>query len=64
MKGNAEVYTSGFCLDNECWRLYEDKVHVLLQKGLEGRIKCLRVTWRNTAFICDIENVCGLRSEV
>lgn len=64
LKENAEVYASGFCLDNECWRLYEHKVHSLLQKGLGGRMKCLRVTWRNAATICDIDNgLCGLDGE-
>ncbi|KAF3453951.1 hypothetical protein FNV43_RR04393 [Rhamnella rubrinervis] len=23
LKGNKEIYDSGLCLDNECWRLYE-----------------------------------------
>nr|GEX34116.1 nucleolar protein 6 [Tanacetum cinerariifolium] len=48
LKGKAEVSTQGFCLDNECWRLYENKVHSFLQQGLGDRVKCVRVIWKNT----------------
>ncbi|KAJ0735358.1 putative Nrap protein, domain 3 [Helianthus annuus] len=47
LKGKTEVSAQGFCLDNECWRLYEDKVHSLLKEGLGDRIKSVRVTWQN-----------------
>lgn len=57
LKGNREVYASGFCLDNECWRLYEQKVHNVLTQGLGDRVKSVRVTWRNTPSECIIEDV-------
>ncbi|KAF2579772.1 hypothetical protein F2Q68_00006088, partial [Brassica cretica] len=40
--------TSGFCLDKEYWRTYEQKVHSLLEQGLGDRAKSIRVVWRNT----------------
>ncbi|XP_004512044.1 uncharacterized protein [Cicer arietinum] len=46
-KGNKNLYASGFCLDDECWRLYEEKIHVILAKGLNDRAKFIRVIWRN-----------------
>lgn len=57
LKGHAEVHGSGFCLDNECWRLYEHKVHSLMQEGLGDRVKFVRVIWRNTASQGTIEDV-------
>jgi len=48
LKGKKEVYASGFCLDDECWRLYEEKIHGILSKGLNDRAKSIHVTWRNT----------------
>ncbi|KAL0008143.1 hypothetical protein SO802_009645 [Lithocarpus litseifolius] len=56
LKGKSEVPASGFCLDDECWRLYEQKVHSLLNQGLNNRAKLIRVTWRNTLSDCSIEN--------
>ncbi|KAM7520198.1 hypothetical protein LguiB_019160 [Lonicera macranthoides] len=56
LKGHAEVHGSGFCLDNECWRLYEYKVHSLMQEGLGDRVKFVRVIWRNTASQGTIED--------
>ncbi|XP_009347539.2 nucleolar protein 6 isoform X1 [Pyrus x bretschneideri] len=47
LKGNSAVYASGFCLDDECWRLYEQKVQSVLIQGLSDRVKNVRVTWRN-----------------
>ncbi|KAK9284676.1 hypothetical protein L1049_023852 [Liquidambar formosana] len=35
LKGKNEVYASGFCLDDECWRLYEQKVHSFLHPRVE-----------------------------
>ena len=57
LKGNKEVYESGFCLDNECWRLYEHKVHNVLTQGMRDRVKSVRVIWRNMPSECTIENV-------
>nr|KYP66767.1 Nucleolar protein 6 [Cajanus cajan] len=48
LKGKKEVFSSGFCLDDECWRSYEDKVHSILSKGLNDRANSIQVTWRNT----------------
>ncbi|ESQ53434.1 hypothetical protein EUTSA_v10024292mg [Eutrema salsugineum] len=48
LKGKTAVSMSGFCLDKECWRIYEQKVHSLLQQGLGDRAKSIRVIWRNT----------------
>ncbi|XP_038701272.1 nucleolar protein 6 isoform X2 [Tripterygium wilfordii] len=56
LQGNSEVYASGFCLDDECWRLYERKVYSLLRQGLTDRVNFIRVVWRNTASGCGIEN--------
>lgn len=54
--GKNEVHALGFCLDKECWRLYEQKVHSLLNQGLSDRVKLIRATWRNTLSDCNIEN--------
>ncbi|KAF3441314.1 hypothetical protein FNV43_RR15227 [Rhamnella rubrinervis] len=56
LKGNKEVYASGICLDNECWRLYEHKVHNVLTQGMGNRVKSVRVIWRNMPSECNIEN--------
>ncbi|XP_059623649.1 uncharacterized protein LOC132266698 [Cornus florida] len=56
LKGNSEVYALGFCLDDECWRLYEQKVHFLMHQGLGDRAKFVRVTWSNTISDCNIED--------
>ncbi|KAK9948609.1 hypothetical protein M0R45_004177 [Rubus argutus] len=47
LKGKSSVYASGFCLDDECWRLYEQKVHNVLSQGLSDRVKTVRVTWKS-----------------
>lgn len=57
LKGRREVHASGFCLDDECWRVYEQKVHSVLNQGLSDRTKFIRVTWRNTLSESSIENV-------
>ncbi|KAK6922708.1 Nrap protein, domain 6, partial [Dillenia turbinata] len=49
LKGLGEVCASGYCLDEECWRSYEQKVHSLLHQGLSDRAKSIRVVWRNTS---------------
>ncbi|KAI9164874.1 hypothetical protein LWI28_003798 [Acer negundo] len=56
LKGHTEVHSSGFCLDDECWRSYEQKVHSLLCQGLGDRVKFIRIAWRNTPAECNIEN--------
>lgn len=48
LKGSADFFRSGFCLDDECWRSYEHKVLSLMEQGLQGRAKSVRVIWRNT----------------
>ncbi|OVA07033.1 Nrap protein [Macleaya cordata] len=55
LEGNNEVYASGFCLDKECWRTYEEKVHFLLEQGLGDRAKFIRVTWRSNPVEWNIE---------
>lgn len=57
MKGNEEISASGFCLDNECWRLYEQRIQKVLSQGLSDRVKIVRVTWRNVPFGYSVENV-------
>ena len=57
LKGRSEVFSSGFCLDDECWRVYEQKVHNVLTEGLSDRVKLIRVIWRNTPSESIIENV-------
>lgn len=47
LKGNSSVSASGYCGDDECWRVYEAKVHSLLLQGLSDRAKLVRVIWRN-----------------
>lgn len=49
--------TSGFCLDKECWRIYEQRVHNLLKQGLGDRAKSIRVVWRNTNQDWQVESV-------
>jgi U3 small nucleolar RNA-associated protein 22 len=56
LKGHADVYKLGFCLDNECWRLYEQKIVSVMQEGLGDRSKFVRVIWRNTSSTGNIEN--------
>ncbi|MBA0741956.1 hypothetical protein Gogos_015073 [Gossypium gossypioides] len=56
LKGNSEVYSLGFCLDEECWRVYEQDVHSLLNQGLTDRAKFIRVIWRNTYPDFNVEN--------
>ncbi|KAK6258334.1 hypothetical protein SCA6_012808 [Theobroma cacao] len=64
LKGNNEVYALGFCLDDECWRVYEQDVHCLLNQGLSDRAKFIRVFWRNTHSEFNVENgLSGLDSE-
>lgn len=48
LMGNSKIFESGFCLDDECWRVVEDKVNLLLEQGLKDRAKLVRVNWRST----------------
>ena len=57
LKGKKEVYASEFCLDDECWRSFEEKVHGILSKGLNDRVKLVRVIWRNTQSNWRIDDV-------
>ena len=57
LKGNSDVHASGFCLDEECWRSFEQKVHALLLQGLSDRAKFIRVTWKNATSESNVENV-------
>lgn len=57
LKGKKEVFASGFCLDDECWRSYEDKIHGILSKGLNDRAKFIQVTWRNTHCQWSVDDV-------
>lgn len=57
LKGKKEVNALGFCSDNECWRLYEEKVHGILTKGLKDRAKFIRVTWRNAQSQWSVDDV-------
>ncbi|WJZ86013.1 hypothetical protein VitviT2T_005516 [Vitis vinifera] len=56
LKGNSDVYALGFCLDEECWRSFEQKVHFLLCQGLSDRAKFIRVSWKNATSECNVEN--------
>ncbi|KAF6136292.1 hypothetical protein GIB67_042777 [Kingdonia uniflora] len=55
LKGNKEVSSSGFCLDNECWRMYEEKVRCLLDQGLGDRAKFIRVNWCRSSSHWNVE---------
>lgn len=57
LKGKSSVYASGFCLDDECWRLYEQKVHNVLSQGLSDRVKTVRVTWKSMLSESILQNV-------
>lgn len=56
LKGNMQVYASGFAGDYECWRSYEHEVHSLMQQALGEKVKLVRVIWRNTASECNLED--------
>ncbi|XP_052196632.1 uncharacterized protein LOC127803986 isoform X2 [Diospyros lotus] len=62
LKGKSEVHALGFCLDDECWRLYEHKVLSLMREGLNDRAKFIRVIWRNTVSGCCMEEGFSLLS--
>ncbi|KAI3451695.1 hypothetical protein Pfo_008360 [Paulownia fortunei] len=56
LKDNHDFHVSGFCLDDECWRSYEQKVLCVIDQALRGRTKLIRVIWRNTSSECNFEN--------
>ncbi|KAF4390253.1 hypothetical protein F8388_019908, partial [Cannabis sativa] len=56
LEGRSEVFASGYCLDDECWRVYEQKVHDVLSEGLSDRVKLVRVLWRNIPSKYLVEN--------
>ncbi|CAA0839558.1 Unknown protein [Striga hermonthica] len=56
LKDNQDFRISGFCLDDECWRSYEQKVLGVIDEALKGRSKLIRVIWRNTSGECNFEN--------
>ncbi|PKA50392.1 hypothetical protein AXF42_Ash013481 [Apostasia shenzhenica] len=53
-KENTKVKASDFCLDDECWRLFEKDVQCVLQQGLGDRAKLVRVTWESAPSSWDI----------
>ncbi|PHT91220.1 hypothetical protein T459_06333 [Capsicum annuum] len=55
LRGNREVSSLGYCLDDECWRSQEQKVLSLMDQGLRDRSKSVRVIWRNTSSECNFE---------
>ncbi|OIT32009.1 PREDICTED: nucleolar protein 6 [Nicotiana attenuata] len=55
LRGNSEVSSLGFCLDDEFWRSQEQKVLSLMDQGLRDRSKFVRVIWRNTSSECNFE---------
>ncbi|KAM7251230.1 hypothetical protein ACFE04_023113 [Oxalis oulophora] len=56
LKSNSKVYAPGFCLDDECWRLYEQKVYGVLNQALGDRVNLIRVIWRNINSESSIKN--------
>ncbi|XP_047334495.1 nucleolar protein 6 [Impatiens glandulifera] len=48
LKGASKEYKTGFCLDDECWRLVEQEVLALMHEAFDDRAKFIRVLWRNT----------------
>ncbi|GFQ06850.1 nucleolar protein 6 [Phtheirospermum japonicum] len=56
LKDNHDFHVSGFCLDDESWRSYEQKVFGIIDQALKGRTKLIRVIWRNTSSECNFEN--------
>lgn len=57
LKGKAHEHESGFCLDDEFWRSYEQKIHSVMVQGFTDRAKFIRVIWRNTASDLNLEDV-------
>ncbi|KAL5704638.1 hypothetical protein ACHQM5_023031 [Ranunculus cassubicifolius] len=55
LSSDKKVHASGFCLDDECWKSYEKKVHLLLEQALTDRAKFIRVIWRSSPAQWSIE---------
>ncbi|XP_059293198.1 uncharacterized protein LOC132046556 isoform X2 [Lycium ferocissimum] len=55
LRGNSEVSSSGFCLDDEFWRSQEQKVLSLMDQGFGDRSNSVRVIWRNIPSECNFE---------
>ncbi|KAK1287468.1 hypothetical protein QJS10_CPB19g00575 [Acorus calamus] len=56
LKGNSKVYTSGFCMDAECWSTYKEEVRCLLERGLTDRVNSIRVIWNSTPSQWNVED--------
>lgn len=56
LKSNPKICSEDFCMDNECWRIYEKNIQSLLQRGLSDRAKLVRVVWRSTPLDWNIED--------
>ncbi|CAM8912250.1 unnamed protein product [Rhodiola kirilowii] len=56
LKGKSEIYEPRFCMDDECWRVYEEKVLSLLHRAFGDRVKSIRLSWRNASEGCNVEN--------
>ncbi|KAH6800552.1 nucleolar protein [Perilla frutescens var. hirtella] len=56
LKNSHDYHVSGFCLDDECWRSYEQRVLCVIDQALRGRTKLVRVIWRNASSDCNFEN--------
>ncbi|KAL9245871.1 hypothetical protein vseg_019471 [Gypsophila vaccaria] len=56
LKGAGGIHPSGYCVDDECWRLYEEKVLSLLCEGLTDRANFIRVIWRNWSAAYRVED--------
>ncbi|KAL0378137.1 UNVERIFIED_CONTAM: Nucleolar protein 6 [Sesamum radiatum] len=56
LKDNHDFHVSGFCLDDECWRSYEQRVLCVIDQALRGRTKLIRAIWRNAPSLYDFEN--------
>ncbi|KAK1324081.1 hypothetical protein QJS10_CPA02g01160 [Acorus calamus] len=56
LKGNSKVYTSGFCMDAECWSTYKEEVRCLLERGLTDRANSIRVIWNSTPSQWNVED--------
>ncbi|KAG8383986.1 hypothetical protein BUALT_Bualt04G0070800 [Buddleja alternifolia] len=63
LKESHDFHDSGFCLDDECWRSYEQKVLSVIDQALRGRTKLIRVIWRNTSSECNFENGLSMLDE-
>ncbi|KAL7141752.1 hypothetical protein ABFS83_08G074600 [Erythranthe nasuta] len=56
LKDSYEFRVYVYCLDDECWRSYEQKVHGVLDQAFRLRAKLIRVIWKNTFSEYNFEN--------